>query len=134
MRVCLSSASGDHPGRVGKVKQPGLRTEFFHLVGNFQRNRNGPAGVGKAAEAIGLLTNQTVLERDALITDTRFQTTCPELRADKVGILQCRTTIQGFMHRNPQTGLGQHPPGQVGDDLHLLLPVRDIHQPQLAQR
>ena len=125
---------GDHAGGVGEVQQPGVGAEALHVGGDGQGDGDGAAGIGKAAEAVGLLTDQTIFQRDALIADPGLQTTGAELRADIIGSCQRGFAIQGLLDPHRESGFGQHATSQSGDDLHLLAPLLNIDQPQLPQR
>ena len=44
-----------HPTWIGKVDQPGIWTEAFHVLHHIQYDRNGPKGLEHAPSPIGFL-------------------------------------------------------------------------------
>ena len=119
---------------VGKVDQPGIRTQTFHVMGNFQSYRYGTQGVGKPAGAGGLLTDTMITKWNPFIPDTGVQESCAELCSNKVSIFQCFFPVRSCMNAKIYTGLFHHPSRKSSDDIQFFLSLWDIDQIKISYR
>ena len=122
---------GDHSAGIGKVDQPGVGAELFHVLHNAQDHRDGAEGFEHAAGAVGLLAQHPIREGDPLVLDPGVQKAHPELGGDKVRPGQSLPAVQGHMDLDLIGGGIPHPLGHGPHDLHLLAAFLHVHQPHL---
>ena len=61
---------GHHAAGIGKVDQPGVGTQLFHIFHDVQNYRDGAERLEDSSGSVGLLSQKSVGEGNPLILDT----------------------------------------------------------------
>ncbi len=123
-----------HAAGVGEVHQPCIGTQFLHILHDVQDHRNRAQCLEDPAGSIGLLTGHAIGKGDPLVLDPGRKQSHPELRGDKIRVLQRFTSVKSQMHLHIMTRGVPHPPGHFSHDLQLLFSFLDVHQPDFPDR
>ena len=125
---------GNHPRRVGKVDDPGIRADLLYILHDIKNHRNGTQTFKQTAGAVSLLTEIAVTERNTFIFFTRLQLANPQLRGDEMSPFQRGAAIQRFVDFHRHARFFHHTLAQRMDNIEFLLPFFYINQPQFCYR
>ena len=127
----LDNGLRDHSRRVGKVDQPGIRTQLLHILDNAKDHRDGAERLEHASRPVGLLSQHPVGQRDPLILDPGVQKAYPELSGNEIGARQRLSPVKSQIDLHIIGGSVPHALSHLAHDLQLLLPLLDVNQPDL---